>query len=1848
MIMSMKSFVVLLLTVTMYILPQVAWGQDYNSMWKELQAAKQSYLPEEVQKAANKIYGKAKAENNYPQMMASCLELVMSRSDVDPDSFDVDIARLEKLMPTIKKASNPTVDEACRYAVTSGVLATAYKSIYATHAHIFDDERRTAYRSKAKQYLVQSVAYMEALSKAKSESYEPMTKLYEDGKLYNHDMLAVMISFVRRYAASNDMSRQEITEIMERALNVYVANGNKNAATLIRLDILEDKYASIRTSGRAEYRKELKALMDETKDIDAGADVMLKYISVADESDDAGRTEVWRLATWGMTQWPEFAPNFTNIVNRLTLPSVSLHGNYGNALAGRPVQFMVDYSNVESAELKILEYVGEDSKTRELRTDGKVIVSRHYDFDMSNRSSDGGPWKGNLMDELCLDAGTYVVLLEGADASTKVKMVISGMTAISYGTDKNTSTMIVLDKYTGRPVQGANVKSTNKFKFSKDTNAEGEVVVTEASNYNKFEVTKGNDVITASLAYVSSSDPDEGKKLYGNVMTDRSIYRPGHKVQASVLMYYREKDQASVASDIKCRVVIDNGHTHIESDYVATNKWGTADFELTIPDDAKLGYYSARIEVQDEKGNFTSSSLSVEEYKRPMFDVKMNEAATKGKTFGIGDEVELEAIASMYSGVPVQGAKVHYTIKYASTDYWNYYSPDWKSTDQSGETETDKDGRVRVKVRLDDNTDGQNVGGVVQYLIDIKVTDQSGETHSASKRLCVSKRPYMLSVSVPSVYKPSTSVMRINAYNADHNPVEVPVTYSVMRGNTKIFDGKCMSNTDLKLDKLPFGDYRLVAHGDEDVESKFTYFDQADFSKEMTNIDALPASDFFYCGDTYIDESHPADLYFAPCSSDANVYYIVAAGGKVVEKRRLTMDTQMLHRKIAYNKSWGDGASLHIFYVHGGEIYSKEVKFSHITPNRNLKLSWNTFRDHLQPGQKETWVLSVKDPDGNAWKSGAEMMATMYDASLDEIRSHYWSFGIYYPRNIKGLSLSKFPNVTYIPTVYASKSNGYKQEKQRHYDVLDKVFAGGMRNVFYGMAMPRMVESKARSKSMDGGMVAVEEDVAEAAPMMAMVANNNADNEPQDASNSILRTNFSETAFFYPHILVDKNGEARIEFTLPESLTEWKFMGLVHSTDMYYGRISSNAVASKDFMVMPNMPRFVRTGDKASIAVRIVNRSDKSISGTSTMRLLLASDEKTVVKTLTQQFSAEADATTSVTFDFDVPMNDADLVCEIIATDGTNSDGERNLMPVISTREHVVETVPFYIDGSGDKTVDLSSLFNGGSKTATDRSLHIEYTAHPAWTVFASLHATQLPDHDNAPSYSTALYSNVVMMDIAKRLQGELDNFDASRADSIANKAYSQLKSLQLNDGSFAWFKGMKGSYYITLCVADHLTDLLMYMNRNNCTFKNSDILKMRNKAMAYLTEEELKGYEAAKKQKRFSPSNSTIEYLMLMASLDPNSKKDITEMKRTYLDELEKGIKTLTIYGRAAVSRLFAMEGRNDAATAFRKSVKQYTVQKPGLGRYFASDDAYYSWRDYRIPTQIEAMRCLDLNDVEDRQYLLDMQMWLLRQKQTHVWGSSLTAISVADMLLGLSPDITAKGIDNMPVMKINGNALTLSPSKYKRQDMVSMSDERLSQNLGQMSADVDNGIISSSPLTLQFTAGGDLDASKISSVSWGYARAEFMEDIDRLQKYTSGELQIDRKIYVERKGADGKTAWMALDSLDSQVLHIGEKVRIRHIVKADRDMDFVGVESEYPACFEPVLSNSGYQAMGARYGYLEVRDSKTTMFFDWFTKGTSTIDLEFYVTRTGVYQSGKAQVECTYAPDFGGHTGGRMFEVK
>ena len=743
---------------------------------------------------------------------------------------------------------------------------------------------------------------------------------------------------------------------------------------------------------------------------------------------------------------------------------------------------------------------------------------------------------------------------------------------------------------------------------------------------------------------------------------------------------------------------------------------------------------------------------------------------------------------------------------------------------------------------------------------------------------------------------------------------------------------------------------------------------------------------------------------------------------------------------------------------------------------------------------------------------------------------------------------------------------------------------------------------------------------------------------------------------------------------MPQSLTRWNFRGYAHTKGMMTGMIDATAVTSKDFMLTPNLPRFVRVGDKTSVTASVANLTGKNISGTVSFILFDPMTEK-VISTQKQKFSVEAGRTTGVSFLFIVTDKYDVLGCRMIADGGSFSDGEQHLLPVLSNKADLVETVAMPVRGEETRTFPLDKLFNNHSKSATDRCLTIEFTGNPAWYAIQALPSLGMPENNNAISWAAAYYANTLaayIMNSQPRIKAVFDSwklqggtketflsnlqknqevknillsespwvmearteeeqkeriatlFDLNNIRNNNIAALTRLKELQQSDGSWAWYKGMNGSRFITNFIVELNARLALLTGKP----LEGDALTMQRSAFSFLNKEALEEYKNIRKAEKNGEkvkglSDEALKYLYLVAI--SGEKMPLADNQIAYNYFLSKVGETLTsrsMTNKALAAIVLDKAGRKQEALNFIASLKEFLTKTDEQGMFFAFNENPYTWGGLQIPAHVTVMEALELVS-GDSSTVEEMKLWLLKQKQTQAWDSPVTTVNAVFALLQRGVSL----LDNQGDVRItvaNEVLETLAPAKT------------IVPGLGYIKKTfTDKKVVDARKITVEKRDAG---------IAWGAVYAQYQEDIDQV-KQQGNELNVEKKLYVERLVNNVRQLQPITAATE---LAVGDKVVSRLTVRLDRPMDFIQLKDQRAACFEPIGTLSGYRWNNGFGYYVDIKDASTNFFFDGLGKGVYVLEYSYRISRAGMYETGLATIQSAYAPEYVSHSASMKVTIK
>ena len=1871
-------------------------AQTYDNLWKELEVLERKDLPKSVISEAMKIYDKAKAEQNVPQMMKAYLTAMQYRSLLTPDSLKVDMNGLEQWA----SQTGSMEDKAILYSILGEMTMPA-------------DVK------KGLGYLQASLKDKDRLLLIPVEKLRPMVRVGEASKRYFRDNLynllarrAIQIMQQYRWQAAAkanqtnslpaDMTDMDqfvtyqfvpvsdcdltaaVMQTYQSLLKAYDTETEREGWLLTGIDALNYLYRNF--SGNFSNDVCQQELRKWIHTYPAVKTVPEAYLALAQFLQyQNNQVERLRIVREGIAGYPRYEGinQLKNIEKEILNASLSLE--IATAYPGEQQSVKVNYKNLTGITLQLYKV--------NLPVTSAVLQNRttHFESKYARLQREEHFSLKPTTDYLNVD--TTLTIQAPQAGIYFLKAVPDGKKGVSDGTLMNvtalktiyrplpdgTLELVVVDAVSGQPVSEAEVtiytEKGGGYSPQQTYQADKQgTLKLDFLNSNKYwynaHTAADNAMPILNLWKNDYYYKESKRKEVLQLFTDRSIYRPGQTVYVSGLAYEMEKDSTRVLADKKYTVSLyDANNNETGKVEVRTNGFGSFSGQFVLPSPCLTGYFSLR--AAD-----TSVSFKVEEYKRPTFDVTFEPVKVE---YQVGDSIEVVGMAKTFAGAPVQNARVHYNISRSYAWVWRFMgrgSARWE-----GEAMTDADGKFSVPVHFEIDSDRRESPlWYYTYNIQADVTDGAGETQQANLSLPLGSTSMVLNMdNLPdNLVKEKKLEIKLTAMNLSGEPVDTPVTYQVVemeeqkdgqeKEGRKVLTGTVEANKSFvpeAIYALPSGNYRLKlsakdTQGRECTASKnFLLFSLNDKRPPFV------ITDWFYQDGLEFDAASPATVYIG--SSEKNVYllYDVFAGNKRLESKRIELSDSVVSFRFPYKKEYGDGILVSMAFVKDGRLYSHNARIMKPAPEKKLQLKWTTFRDKLRPGQQEEWKLTVLYPDGSP--AEAEMLATMYDASLDKIYSaHKLDFGVDFHYVVP----LTYWNTSYMRNAYLYVDFPLKRLRAvpLEYSELIIPSTGRMEAMVVGYGgSPRATLAgalKIRGRSA-ANAVMNQEAVTDMVLQEEMVETSAQEKVEMGSSEELaetgdiqIRENFAETAFFYPQLRTNEKGEVSISFVLPESLTRWKFMGLAHTRNVDYGKIEATATASKEFMLQPNMPRFVRVGDKANIAASLMNLSDKGVKGTVRMELFNPETEK-VFYSQKQKFDVKGGETGHVNFTFEVGDKYAVMACRMVADGDTFSDGEQRYIPVLTDKQWVTETVPLNVNGEGAHIFSLENLFNKHSKTASEQRLTVEFTAHPAWYAVQALPVVANPQNEDALSWATAYYAHSLAACIVKenprikqvfdswKAQGgtketfmsnlqknqELKNillaetpwlaeatneaeqkqriatlFDLNTMNSQLAVSVEKLGELQNADGAWSWYKGMQGSRYVTTQVMEMLVRL------NALTHQDADsrMQPMIQKGFEYLGKQAAEEYKSMKEAEKkgavgLRPSEQVLRYLYICV-LDGKAPVD-KKVNQYFIDKLSGEGKELTIYGKALGAIILQQAGKVAEAKLFMQSLMEYSVVTDEMGRYFDTPKARYSWFSYKIPTEVAAMEAIQ-RITKDTKAIDEMKRWLLKQKQTQTWE---TPIATADAVYALM----ATGASDL-LANTGGVEITLGKEVIR-----TPADDAI----GYIKKTVIGDVMNIKKVRVDKEGTG---------MGWGAVYAQYLESMDQIGEQGNG-LSVSRQLY---KGDE------ALN--ESAPLKVGDKITVRLTVKADRDMDFVQIKDDRAACMEPLQAVSGFR-WGNGLGYYQAtKDASTQFFIDQMRKGTYVIEYQVYVNRTGEYQTGIATVQSAYAPEFGGHTGGYRVMVE
>ena len=1514
----------------------------------------------------------------------------------------------------------------------------------------------------------------------------------------------------------------------------------------------------------------------------------------------------------------------------------------------------------------------------------------------------------------------------------------------------------VIDRNNGQPIANAKiifnfrVSNNNEETVQRTTNSNGEIRIKKPHDRNwslNIEVTYRSDKAYFDNYYLNRYYKNkEGEKvnIRSFLFTDRSIYRPAQTIYFKGILMQTEDSRSSVIPNEKIQISLyDVNNQEVSKLELVTNEFGSYNGVFILPNNGLTGQYYIR--SSGVKNVFAPHYFSVEEYKRPKFETKFNPVT---ETYKVNDFITVKGEALAYGGSNITDAKVvyrvHRKVQYPRWFYW--YRPWFVSDPQEithGETTTDDSGNFEItfKARPDESVDKTNLP-IFNYEIIADVTDINGETRSTTTIVNVGYHALSASISVASKLDKSKKDHKLTLETKNLNGEFVPA-----KGSIKIYK---LIAPNFVLRKRPWNapDYQEIpesefkqlfphdAYNNEDNSNFWkkgklvldrTFNTETSTEFELRSIKKWASGQYVIVLETkdkfgqVVKDEAKTTLYMDSDGSlaDKQLFRITTnkeqydVGDNVVLKFasaapiRITVDIEKDHKIIntqvlelndnskiisipVAEKDVG-GFAVHYSFAAYNSFRSSTMHINVPYPRTDLEIETLTFRDKLQPGEDETWSFKIMGPKGD--QVSAELLAGMYDMSLDQFKTHNWTFNpianpIYYSNSNRNGGRS-FGNTNFRVHL------AYKESPSFPYQGYDELnwFGFYFGQHYYRNGIVEVVEDSMmleevavtsrgiRKEKMALGYAAPASEESEVDDFGDVPSNE--EETPIIAFDDVqIRKNFQETAFFFPQLQTDEEGNVSFSFTTPEALTKWKLQLVAHTKTLESATSTLETVTQKELMIIPNVPRFLRQGDQITISSKIANISDKMLEGHAILQLFDALtgteiDEQLDNSENTRSFSVDANGNTQVAWNLSIPDDVQAVQFKVIAKAGDFSDGEQNALPVLTNRMLVTETMPMWIRSNQSKTFTLDKLKNNSSSSLKHHNLTLEMTSNPAWYAVQALPYLMEYPHECNEQVFARYYANALGAYIANsnpRIQEVFDQwrntdallsnleknqelksiliqetpwlrdaqseteqkkrigllFDLNKMNSELESSLRKLQNNQMSNGAWPWFKGGYANRNITQHIVSgflHLEHLEIFkLNK----VASDGLSNMLEKAMSYLDAEFVKEYHDIRKYNKNVDlskdhlTSSQLHYLYIR-SFDPEAKvsNEVKDIMDYYHSQIRSYWLKRSLYQKGLMALIMHRTMDEGTSGKIMRSLKETSITSDELGMYWKENTNSWYW--YQAPIETQALMIEVFSEIENDVSTIDnLKIWLLKNKQTNQWKTTkATTEAVYALLLNGSSWLSVTDMVDV----IIGNS-QIDPQKLE--------DVSVEAGTGYYKTSWSSAEIKPEMADVQITKKGE-------GIAWGSLYWQYFEDLDKI---TSAEtpLQLKKKLFLKSNTDKGEE--LSEISKDTKV-NVGDLIRVRIELRSDRSMEFIHMKDMRASGLEPVNVISQYKWQDGLGYYESTKDASTNFFFDHLPKGVYIFEYDLRVNNSGEFSNGITTIQSMYAPEFSSHSEGVRISV-
>ena len=1541
-----------------------------------------------------------------------------------------------------------------------------------------------------------------------------------------------------------------------------------------------------------------------------------------------------------------------------------------------------------------------------------------------------------------LDEGFHIVVLSDteqlSDSSTLCTaslIQVSSLMAQNRTVDR-VMTVSVTDRKTGEPLSGANIttyRAGDKF-MTFESNSNGiatSSMIPEYSNIEYYRVSHGGkQLMVFNTGY--SAGTYKRDEYNAAVFTDRSIYRPGQTVYFKAVLYRKliDKDRELIKGKTVNVRFRDTNWQVISEQRLTSNDFGSVDGSFSIPQGLLNG------NMMIEFPEYGSTSIRVEEYKRPTFEVAFEPVSSN---FELNDKVKITANAKALAGYAVDNAKVQYRV-YRNERYRYYYRwrPRMDETREisSGVLKTDDKGDVTIEfvALADDVRDDQKI---YTYTVSADVTDINGETRSASTYVYIGNKPLLINTNMPENLMPGkldSFTVNTTNLNGDPTPASVKVEIVALKSPERILRERVWHNA-IDIPMIEEGEFRknfpLDAYGDELNPDKLEVAGTvAEYTLEASEDKTLDLSSMKRSGyykvkltadnkkgvvvsnDLYVylpsearesishmdkwltvvkDSGEPGEqveLLIAGGEEASHVYCEVISNSRITESRWVKTGTTPVKVSFPIKEEYRGGIEVQLSMVQNNRLYYRTVLVTVPFTNKMLDVELATFRDKLLPGENETWTMQVSNKKGE--KEAAEIVASLYDASLDALSPHYWDASLVYRsaysnayayrwNSLAIQRLAAKSQMTPLPPVPGIYNVSYTNINWFDAAYLKAFYANASS---YGGMMLRSVQASFASEDMileESAVVQYEKEAAEPAAAVAQrakQAGGSASQEEQEPELAAIetRTNFNETAFFYPKLRTNEKGEVLIEFTMPEALTRWKLLSFAHTKDFKVGSYTNELITQKQVAISANPPRFFRENDVIELTAKVNNLTETDLSGQALLRLYDAVTMEPVddiIKSArTQPFNVKTGGSAGLRWTLTIPAGIQAIVYKVTAQAGTHTDGEEKTVPVLTNSMLVTETLPFSVRAGKEKALTFERLANNSSNTLRNHSLTLEYTSAPAWYAVQALPYIMEYPYECAEQTFSRYYANTLATTVVNKtprikqifdlwnmqdseaLMSNLEKnqelkqvmleetpwvvqakneterkkrigllFDLNRMSNEMNRAFNKLKNMQRGDGGIPWFAGNPSDRYVTQHIVAGMAHLekLGAMQKQN----SQGAAEIVRRGLSYLDAQIWSDYkhlldnkEDLKKQHITSMQLHYL-YACSFSKHKPSGKQK--EAFDYYMTQASTFWKKFSTYDKAMVALILHRYAQPKDAMMIISSLKEYAQQSEDMGMYWKDNISGYYW--YQAPVETQAMLIEAFDEVaKDGEAVEEMKIWLLRNKQTNDWRTTKATSQAIYALLMTGGSL----LDESKLLEVEIAGQPLA--------QIAKDDIKPEPGTGYVKTSWQG-----SDITPQM---GKLKVKNPNQkgIAWGGMYWQYFEQLDKITS-TETNLRMNKQLFLRTLTNRGEQ----LQPInEGNKLKVGDLVRVRMELRADRDYQYVHLKDMRASGFEPVSTVSGHRYQDGLWYYESIKDASTNFFISHLRKGTYVFEYDLRVSHAGDFSNGITTFQCMYAPEFSSHSEG------